>query len=82
MLTTNFIRQNKVSFAIFIFLIVLGFIHNAKPNFLYKKDDTFREFGLGYIKKTVLPIWLIVIVVAILSYLMVLYYLRHPKIIY
>ena len=51
MLKRNFIRQHKVSFAIILFILSLTFIHTTKPNFLYKKDDTFREFGLGYLKK-------------------------------
>ena len=63
-------------------ILSLSVIHTTKPNFLYKKDDTFREFGLGYLKKTVLPIWLIVIVIAILCYLSVLYYLSYPSMVY
>ena len=82
MLKRNFIRQHKVSFAIILFIILLSIIHSVKPNFIYKKDGTFREFGLGYIKKTVLPIWLIIIMMAILCYLFVLYYLSYPSLIY
>ncbi len=82
MLKRNFIRQHKVSFAIILFIILLSIIHTIKPNFIYKKDGTFREFGLGYIKKTVLPIWLIIIMMAILCYLFVLYYLSYPTMIH
>lgn len=82
MLKRNFIRQHKVSFAIILFVLSLTVIHITKPNFLYKKDNTFREFGLGYLKKTVLPIWLIVIVIAILCYLSVLYYLSDTSMVY
>lgn len=82
MLKANFIKKHKVSFAIILFISILAVIHTSKPNFLYKKDGTFREFGIGFIKKTVLPMWLIVIVTAILCYLFVLYYLSNPKLIY
>ena len=41
--------------------------------------DTFYQ---GYEKKTILPAWLITFVLAILSYLVVLYYLAAPKIMY
>ena len=82
MLKRNLIRHHKVSFAIILFILSLTVIHTTKPNFLYKKDDTFREFGLGYLKKTVLPIWLIVIITAILCYLSVLYYLSYPSMVY
>ena len=26
-----------------------------KPSFIYEKDGSFRQFGLGYKKKTVIP---------------------------
>ncbi len=82
MLKTSFIRKNKLSFAIILFLIVLSFLHTIKPNFIYNKNGTFREFGLGYLKKTVLPMWLIVIITAILCYLFILYYITVPIVMY
>lgn len=82
MLKTSFIRKNKLSFAIILFLIVLSFLHTIKPNFIYNKNGTFREFGLGYLKKTVLPMWLIVIITAILCYLFILYYITVPNVMY
>lgn len=82
MLKTSFIRKNKLSFAIILFLLVLSFLHTTKPNFIYNKNGTFREFGLGYLKKTVLPMWLIVIITAILSYLFILYYITVPNMVY
>ena len=82
MLNKNFIRKNKISFSILLFLLLLSLIHSSKPNFIYNKDGTFREFGVGYVKKTVLPMWLIIIVTAILCYLFILYYLSNPKLIY
>jgi hypothetical protein len=50
-----------------------------KPAFIYNEDGTFKDFGVGYKKKTVLPIWLIVIFLAVISYLAVLYYIMFPK---
>ena len=66
-------------FAILIFITVFYGIQCCNPSFLYKKDGSIRPFGLGYKGKTVLPIWLIAIVVSILSYLFVVYYLAMPK---
>jgi hypothetical protein len=57
-------------------------MHQIKPSFLYNINGTLRDFGLGYEKKTILPAWLITFVLAILSYLAVLYYLAAPKISY
>jgi hypothetical protein len=48
-----------------------------KPGFIYNEDGGFRQFGVGYRHKTVVPIWLVAIFVSILSYLAVLYYLAY-----
>ena len=50
-------------------------IHINKPSLLYENDGSFRKFGVGYRKKTVVPIWLISIIVALLSYVAVSFYL-------
>lgn len=69
------VRKNRLQFAIVLFLIVFTFIHIQKPSLLYENDGSFRQFGVGYRKKTVVPIWLISIVIALLSYVMVSFYL-------
>ena len=74
-LTKKFVRFHTVNIAIIIFLIVFSIIHYVKPSALYNKDGGFRPFGLGYRHKTVIPIWIVAIVLAIFSYLAVLYYL-------
>ena len=74
---TNFIRYHKLSIAILLFLLLFSFVHVTKPGFLYNKEGGFRPFGLGYRHKTVVPIWIIAIILAILSYLAVLYYLAY-----
>jgi hypothetical protein len=72
MLTQRFIQSNKVSVAIVIFLVFFTAFHLSKPGFAYGKEGGFRPFGLGYRNKTVLPIWVIAIIIAILSYLVVM----------
>jgi len=67
------------SFAIILFLVVFYAINIAQPAFMYNEDGSFREFGIGYKKKTVVPAWLVAIIVAIFSYLGVLYYLTYPR---
>tara|TARA_Y100000992_G_scaffold301988_1_gene274467 strand:- start:2424 stop:2663 length:240 start_codon:yes stop_codon:yes gene_type:complete len=69
------IRKNRLQFAIVLFLIVFTMIHINKPSLLYENDGSFRKFGVGYRKKTVVPIWLISIIVALLSYVAVSFYL-------
>jgi uncharacterized membrane protein YidH (DUF202 family) len=76
----NFIRENITLFAIILFVIIFGLIQLMKPACLYNKDGSMREFGIGYKNKTILPMWLLSLVLGILCYLIVIYYVAHPKI--
>ena len=51
-----------------------------KPLCFYNKDGSIRHFGVGYKNKTILPIWLLSIVLGILCYLAVLVYISSSKI--
>ena len=73
----QFVRINKVSVSISLFLLILISIHITKPSMIYTPDGGFREFGLGFRNKTIFPIWIVSIITAILSYLFVLYYLAY-----
>ena len=59
--------------SIFIFIILFGIINAFKPSLIYNKDLSFRRFGIGYKNKTVVPIWLLAIMLAILVYVAVIY---------
>ncbi len=67
------LAQNKLSFAILLFLIIFSVIHYLKPALIYNEQGGFRHFGLGYKQKTVIPIWVVSIVLAIICYLVVYY---------
>ena len=75
----TYIRENAPLFAIVLFLIMFGSIQMIKPAFLYNKDGSIREFGVGYRNKTIMPIWLLSLILGILSYLVVMYYIASPK---
>jgi hypothetical protein len=75
----RFIRENVTLVAILLFIIFFSIIQMAKPKFLYNTDGSIREFGIGYKNKTILPIWLLSIVLGIICYLIVMYYIAHPK---
>jgi hypothetical protein len=77
MISKSIVRVNKVYFAIFLFIVLFSAIHLARPPLLYMDDGSFRQFGIGYKQKTVVPIWLVAIILAIFSYLAVLYYLIY-----
>jgi len=75
MLTTKFIRIHIVNISVLIFLLAFSLIHYIKPDLMYTKEGGFRQFGIGYKHKTVVPIWLVAIILAIFSYLCVLNYI-------
>ncbi len=74
-----FVRKNITSISILIFLILFIAVQMVKPAFLYNTDGSLKQFGLGRKSKTVIPIWFISFILAIFSYLFVLYYLAIPK---
>ena len=75
----EFIRNNQTLLAIILFVIIFGIIQIMKPGFLYNRDGSVKEFGVGYKNKTIFPIWLLSLVLGILCYLFVLYYISLPK---
>ena len=75
----NYIRENITLISIILFVIMFGLIVMIKPAFLYNKDGSIREFGIGYKNKTILPIWLLSLILGIVSYLFVMFYLASPK---
>lgn len=76
----NFIKKNIISFSVIVFVLVYVIIIKFKPNFLYTRDGNLRSFGLGYKNKTIIPLWLVAIIISILSYIIVLYWLTFPSI--
>jgi hypothetical protein len=71
----SFVRANKLNFSILLFVALFSLLHYFKPAIVYTPEGGFRQFGVGYKQKTVLPIWLLAIFMAILSYIAVMYYL-------
>lgn len=75
----NFIRENITLFAIVLFIFIFGLIQLIKPNCFYNRDGSIREFGIGYKNKTILPIWLLSLILGIVCYLAVMFYIAKPK---
>ena len=75
----NIIRDNVTLVSTILFVIIFSIIQLSKPMFLYNTDGSIREFGVGYKNKTILPIWLLSIVLGIVCYLIVVYYIANPK---
>ena len=74
----QYISRDALSIiAVFIFLILFGIVNAFRPSIIYNNDLSFRRFGIGYKKKTVIPIWLMSIVLAILVYVLVTYLFEY-----
>jgi hypothetical protein len=63
--------ENRLVSAIIIFLIIFSIVHWLKPPLIYNEHGGFRQFGIGYKQKTVIPIWVVSIILAVFCYLAV-----------
>ena len=66
MLSRQFIRKHLTSFAILIFIATYSTLVLSKSSLIYNKDGSLRQFGIG-------------ILLAIISYFIVLYYISLPR---
>lgn len=75
-----FTRQYAVSLTIVLYMFIYSIINYLKPNLIYTDTGLLRQFGLGLSKKTVIPLWVASISIAILSYVCVLYIITFNNI--
>jgi len=75
----NLIRANITLFSILLFLIFYILIVAYKPNFIYNKDGSLRTFGVGFSKKTVIPVWFLSIFLSLMSYFILFYYVSSQR---
>jgi hypothetical protein len=61
-------KPRPLTIAIGAFFVLLCLIHWTKPQLIYHPNGSLREFGVGYKKKTVMPLWLVVLLLSILCY--------------
>jgi len=70
-------RKNPKLWMIAIYLfLVAGFLY-LRPALAFGRDGRIRPFGTGRKDSTVFPVWLWVFVMAVLSYLTVVYTLDY-----
>ena len=63
--------MDQIIYTIALFLLGVVVTFHFKPYLLFTEKGTFREFGAGYTKKTILPVWLFIIFWAVSSYIIV-----------
>lgn len=64
--------KRRLISAIVLFLLLFSLFHWIKPGFAYNEYGGFRPFGLGYKNKTIFPVWVVAIILAIFSYTLVI----------
>lgn len=72
LLNRNFAKNQTLFLSIVIFLMMFYLVNYVKPRFLYNTNGSIRQFGIGYKNKTIFPIWIMAICLAILSHIIVL----------
>lgn len=78
-ISREFIKKNINKFSILLYIFLFSLFVWVKPNFLYNKDGSLREFGLGTRYRTIIPLWLLSLLLAITSYFLTLYYIVSPR---
>lgn len=78
----QFVVTNINLVSIIVFLLLFAIIMITKPNIMFDKHGKPREFGIGYKNKTILPLWLAVIILAIISYLTILCYINFKRFVF
>ena len=79
MVFRNMVRNNLIIVSIALFIFLYGMIMVFKPAFLYNLDGSLREFGIGLKRKTVIPAWLLAIILSLSSYFFVLYFITSHR---
>jgi hypothetical protein len=70
-------QKYKLHAAIILYLILFFAIQMIKPQFLYDIDGSLKQFGIGYKRKSIFPIWLLSIYLGIICYLAVLVFFKY-----
>ena len=73
------IKSNRLMYSVLLFLALFSIVHFLYPGLIYNENGGFRQFGLGYKQKTVIPIWIISIVLAITCYLFLFYLEKYAN---
>lgn len=62
------IHTCPIKSSIIIYLLIIIIILILKPKTLFDNNGNSKQFGIGLKNKTILPIWLVFLLIAIFSY--------------
>ncbi len=68
---TSYTKNNGILTSIILFFFFFLITIYSKPGFIFNRDGTLKNFGLGLNTNSVISIEIIVIVLAILSYFVI-----------
>ena len=74
-----YIKQNIVSLSSLLLTIIVCYIYFVKPKIIFNNDGTYKYFGLGKKSKTMFPIWLCILILAILCYTFLRFLIIIPR---
>ena len=70
-------KESLILYSILLYILIYYAVTVLiKPAFLFNEGGDIKVFGLGYMNKTIIPIWLFTLMIAILSYLFIFYLTR------
>jgi hypothetical protein len=58
----------RIQLSLLIYLVTITTVLYSRSTVFYKKDGSLKEFGTGGKGKTLLPLWLVILLLALLSY--------------
>ena len=78
MLIREFVQSRPTMAAVVLYIAIYVLIVVTKPSLIFNRDGSVRQFGLAFSRRTIVPIWLAAVVLAVLCYMVVLYYISAP----
>jgi len=74
---SNMFDANRMILILLLYFTFYSLIVWLKPDIIYDQTKSqLRSFGVGYKHSTILPLWLVSILLAIVSYFTVLYFIH------
>jgi hypothetical protein len=74
-----YIKKNITTISFILLVICVYVVYELKPNFIYNIDGSFKKFGVGNNSKTIIPIWGLILILAILIYTGIRFLIILPK---
>lgn len=68
----NFAKKQTLMLSVILFLVTFYLVNYMKPKCIYNTNGSIRQFGIGYKNKTIFPIWIMAICLAIICHIIVI----------